>query len=427
MVEQRRFDLIVFGASGFTGKHVVKYLSERVRTNKINWALAGRSRAKLAQVASDLGLGDLALIEADVGDEVSLRKMCAQTRLVINCVGPFRFYGEPVVRACIAEGCDYVDITGEPEFIERMVFEYGAEAKSRGVTIVPACGFDCIPSEMGVVFIKKECAKMGVVPSGVEMFFQLLVGPKGGKGNYGTYETAVHSVANMGGIRKYRQEVKQRAKLATLPRIGPKLRFTLMPHWETRLNRYVFPFLFADPSVVRLSQQLLYGEEVPSTEVLKRPVQFTAYVALNSLFLTILTTLFFVLFGLLAQIPFTRRFLLEYPELCTGGMFGKTGPTEEQIKTCGFISHFFVTGYRHNKTDSEPDFGGRFRVSGPEIGYATTSICVAESALTLLRDKSSSKLVSSGVMTPGAAFAKTDLIEHLQKGGLKFEMLAAIS
>lgn len=141
----------------------------------IKWAAAGRSEKKVAAVLEKTlkQSSSIDIIEADVEDYESLLEMCRSTRVLVNCVGPFRFYGEQVVQACLDSQTDYVDITGEPEFIEEMMYKYHLQAREKNITIVHACGFDSIPTDMGVIKLKKFMESKQIIPCGAEMFFKV--------------------------------------------------------------------------------------------------------------------------------------------------------------------------------------------------------------------------------------------------------------
>ena len=153
------YDLVVFGATSFVGQILTRYLLETYGLGKsVNWAIAGRSEAKLNTLKDDLGseAKELPVILADAADERALQAMCAQTRVIISTVGPYALYGEPLVAACVHTGTDYCDLTGEVQWIRKMVDRYEEEAKASGARIVHCCGFDSIPSDMGVWFLQEK-------------------------------------------------------------------------------------------------------------------------------------------------------------------------------------------------------------------------------------------------------------------------------
>lgn len=152
------FDVVVYGASGFTGRLVVEYLSATHPDRA--WAMAGRSEARLAAVRDEMGLpADTPLVAADAADPASIKAMVERTKVVITTVGPYLAYGEPLVAACAEAGTDYVDLCGEPPFMWRMIEKYQDKAKETGARIVFSCGFDSVPSDMGVWMLQEEAKK----------------------------------------------------------------------------------------------------------------------------------------------------------------------------------------------------------------------------------------------------------------------------
>ena len=150
----REFDVVVYGASGFTGQLVAEYLVKNYSPNEFHWALAGRSEAKLAKVKENLGeLEHVGLIVADSADSASLRAMAKRARVILTTVGPYVSYGAELVRVCAEEGTHYVDPTGEPPFVRQMADAHDATAKQTGARIVHCCGFDSVPSDLGTLLI----------------------------------------------------------------------------------------------------------------------------------------------------------------------------------------------------------------------------------------------------------------------------------
>ena len=173
-------DLVVFGATSFVGKILCRYLLEEFGAQgEMKWAAAGRSKAKLEALRHSLGAGAgaLPLVVADAADEASLRRLCASTRVVVSTVGPYAFYGEPLVKACAESGTDYCDLSGEVQWIRRMVRRYEATAQKSGARIVHCCGFDSIPSDMGVHFLQREAMKrLGAPCTRVKMRVKVMRG-----------------------------------------------------------------------------------------------------------------------------------------------------------------------------------------------------------------------------------------------------------
>jgi short subunit dehydrogenase-like uncharacterized protein len=166
MKSSSKFDIVVYGATGFTGQLVAEYLAANyVGNGAPKWAMAGRNLDKLAAVRDAIGApSDIALIRADGGDPASLKAMLDQTNAVISTVGPYQLYGSELVAACAADGTDYLDLCGEPVWMRQMIDAHQATAQSSGARIVFSCGFDSIPFELGVFFCEENARKLFGAP-----------------------------------------------------------------------------------------------------------------------------------------------------------------------------------------------------------------------------------------------------------------------
>lgn len=162
-----KFDIVVYGATGFTGQLVAEYLTQHYKTDKtLKWAMAGRSLGKLKAVRDAIGApGNTPLIVADASDAASLRAMAEQTMSVITTVGPYQLYGEELLAACVATGTDYFDLCGEPIWMRQMIDKYEAAAKESGARIVFSCGFDSVPFELGTFFVQEEAKRVFGAPA----------------------------------------------------------------------------------------------------------------------------------------------------------------------------------------------------------------------------------------------------------------------
>src|ERR1700724_3600397 len=162
MKPSSKFDIVVYGATGFTGQLVAEYLAANYRGDRdLKWAMAGRSLGKLPSGRDPTGAPpDTPLIVADAGDPASLKAMIAQTRSVLTTVGPYQLYGSELVAACAASGTDYLDLCGEPLWMRQMIAAHEAMAKSSGARIVFSCGFDSLPFELGVLFCQETARKV---------------------------------------------------------------------------------------------------------------------------------------------------------------------------------------------------------------------------------------------------------------------------
>src|SRR5258707_7360952 len=162
MKPSSEFDIIVYGATGFTGQLVAEYLAQHyVGKTDPKWAMAGRNLEKLASVRDAIGApAGTALIKADASDPASLKAMVDRTRSVLTTVGPYQLYGTELVAACAASGTDYLDLCGEPVWMRRMIDAHQAAAQSSGARIVFSCGFDSLPFELGVFFCQERAKKV---------------------------------------------------------------------------------------------------------------------------------------------------------------------------------------------------------------------------------------------------------------------------
>ena len=161
-MKTKPFDVIVFGATSFVGQILVRDLFETFGLDgELRWAAAGRSQSKLESVRSALGRGAarLPLLTADAASVEDVRRLCTQARVVVSTVGPYALHGEPLVQACAETGTDYCDLTGEVQWIRRMIASHEATAKASGARLVHCCGFDSIPSDLGVWFLQQEARR----------------------------------------------------------------------------------------------------------------------------------------------------------------------------------------------------------------------------------------------------------------------------
>ena len=167
LMSDKNFDVVVYGATGFTGKLVVEYMLNQYGSDQsISWAMAGRSHEKLIAVRDALGVSpDIPLLTVDSDDEESIKQMVQQAQCVLTTVGPYQLYGPNIVKHCVANGTDYVDLCGEPGWMHEMINEYAEEAKDSGARIVFSCGFDSIPFDLGVYFLQKEVIAQHGIPA----------------------------------------------------------------------------------------------------------------------------------------------------------------------------------------------------------------------------------------------------------------------
>ncbi|VDM95626.1 unnamed protein product [Thelazia callipaeda] len=416
-----RYDIVLYGASGFTGGYVLKLLVQEQEQQNITFAIAGRSDLRLKKLLESTGqemgknLQNIPIIIANSYDESTLALMAQQAKVIINVVGPYRLYGEAVVKAAVENGANYVDISGEPAFLESMQMKYSEVAEKKGLYVVGACGWDSIPCDLGINFLKN---KFDGQLNDVETFVQLNTGSAGYSFNAGTYRTLVLGIANMhtDGLGKIRRSI--------MPERLPKSSFRAPKRgtfwFNDKIDGWCLPFYGSDKSVVTRSQYF----DFKLHNIL--PVQVETFIRVKSSLWAFLLSLWLVVFTAAAKIAFMRDFLLSYPGLCSFGMFKESGPTSEQVRQASFIYWFFGRGWaeKHDSLDefkTKPDKQITARCVGPDAGYIATSGCVLAAALSLISD--GDKLPKGGVYTPAAAFRDTGIYGRLEKYGIRFEVV----
>ncbi|VVB09242.1 unnamed protein product [Arabis nemorensis] len=437
------YDIVILGASGFTGKYVVREALKFFQTPSSplkTLALAGRNPTRLTQSLQwashpNPPPSSVAILTADTSDADSLRRLCTQTKLILNCVGPFRIHGEPVVAACADSGCDYLDISGEPEFMERMEAKYHEKAEETGSLIVSACGFDSMPAELGLLFNSKQWVTPSV-PNQIEAYLSLESNKKIA-GNFGTYESAVLGVANAKKLQELRRSRprKSRPSIPGPPAKGPTLEN------QKKIGLWALKLPSADAVVVRRTLTTLTekphglpGLNESPDQIQKReafwstikPAHFGVKITSKSLFGIFRYVTLGVSLGLLSKFSFGRWLLLKFPSVFSLGWFQKKGPSEEEVESATFKMWFIGRGYSEESLVSEgktkPDMEIITRISGPEIGYITTPITLVQCGLIVLGQRES--LVKGGVYTPGIVFGSTDIQQRLEENGISFEVIS---
>ncbi len=380
---EREHEIVLFGATGFTGALTAEYLVANAPPG-LRWALAGRNREKLEGVRDRVGAGDVPLLQADVTDADSLRAVAESTKVVITTVGPYINFGEPLVAACAAAGTDYVDLTGEPLFVDQMWLRHHEAAERSGARIVHSCGFDSIPYDLGVLFTVGHLPRD--VPISVEGFVRA-----GGTFSGGTYASAVEA---MGRLRESMRVAGERRRQEGRPQ-GRKVHGTRgTPHREDGLG-WVVPFPTIDPQTVLRSARALerYGPDFSYAHYLvAKRLPVLAGLAAGAG--TVIA---------LAQLPPMRGALLKLAKQ------PGEGPSPEQREKGWFKVRFVAQG-GGQRVETE--------VSGGDPGYGETSKMLGESALCLARDELPA---SAGQLTPAVAMGEK-LIERLQRAGIEFRV-----
>lgn len=177
---ERPYDVVLYGATGFVGKQTVQYFAQHTRPAQVRWAIAGRNRQKLESVKAQVG-AEVDVLVADSHNQAALDAIAAQTRVILNTTGPFALYGDQIVDACVRLRTHYVDVTGETPWVRSLIDRYHDQASSNGTRIIPCCGFDSVPSDLGAYLAVRHLQREIEVPCrAVKAYFQMYGGFNGG-------------------------------------------------------------------------------------------------------------------------------------------------------------------------------------------------------------------------------------------------------
>ena len=409
----RRFDIVLWGATGFTGRLVAEYLVEHYGDTDLRLALGGRNLAKLEGVRAELArlcppAADLPLLIGDSFDVPSLRAIASQTEVVCTTVGPYGKYGAGLVEACVEEGTDYCDLTGETPFIRRMIDSHHDRAVQTGARIVHCCGFDSIPSDLGTWMMFRAMEEQGAELGEVAFY----AGESHGGFSGGTVASILHL------LEEARRDPGVRAVLsdpyALNPegeRSGPDGPDPMTVHFDRRLRMWVGPFLMAaiNSRVVRRTNALLgypygrsfrYSERMSFGKGPKGLLRATAVATGLAAFVAA------------ASIGPTRR-LLAQKVLPKPG----EGPSREERERGFFVVRLIASG----RTGDGQAVELRGRVEGrKDPGYGETAKMLAEAALCLALDGAELD-APGGVRTPASTMGDR-LLERLRAASMLFEV-----
>jgi short subunit dehydrogenase-like uncharacterized protein len=387
----RKHDIVLFGATGFTGALTAEYLAHHAPAD-CRWVLAGRNQAKLEAVRSrlariDPALADLPLLHADVTDAKSLAAVASSARLVITTVGPYLEHGEPLVAACAGAGTDYVDLTGEPEFVDRMYVRYHEKAVASGARLVHACGFDSIPHDLGARFTVLQ------LPENVPLRIRGMLRARGTISG-GTFHSAITAMSRR---RQMKEALADRRRAEPRP-AGRKVRVSAQrPHYDDRAGCWLIPLPTIDPLVVKRSAVALerYGPDF----------EYSHYAAVKRLPVVVGGVAGMGAVAMAAQVAPLRKLLLDRVKQGDGPSAGKRAASWFSVQFDG------EGGGRTVRTE----------VAGGDPGYGETSKMLAESALCLAFDDNPP---TAGQVTTAVAMGE-HLTDRLTKAGITFRVLEA--
>lgn len=410
--ESRELDVVVWGASGFTGRLTAEYLLACYGTGgSLRWALGGRNRAKLESVRSELArsaggnASALPILVGDGEDEGFLASLARRTRVVCTTVGPYAKYGSKLVAACARHGADYCDLTGEVPWIRRMIDAHQSEASASGARIVFCCGFDCIPADLGAYFMQREMrARHGVACSRV----QFRVAGFSGGASGGTIASMLHMLEE---AERDPSVMKTMSEPYALNPPGERSGLDgperMAPRWDADFEQWTAPFMMAgiDTKIVRRSNALLgnaYGKEFRYDEaMLMGAGPLGVAKALAATAGTVATM------GTLAIGPVRRAVAGWLPQPGEGPSLAK--------REAGY---FEILLRGEHPTDPAKSLRGRIR-GDRDPGYGSTSKMLGESAVCLAQD---ALPAAGGCWTPASAMGDALLARLGKNAGVTFTL-----
>src|SRR6201991_4354508 len=393
MTSPEEFDIVVYGATGFTGQLVAEYLAAQYKNDKdLKWAMAGRSLDKLKSVRDAIGApAETPLITADSSDAASLNAVGGQAKVVITTVGPYQFYGNELVAACAPSGTDYIDLCGEPIWMRQMIDKHEAAAKASGARIVFSCGFDSVPFELGAFYVQEEAKRVfGAPTSRVKGRVRDMRGTLSGG-------TAASAKATFDAVAKDLSLVAiLNDPFALTPGFdGPKQPKGNRAAYEDDLQSWAAPFMMAliNTRNVHRSNMLMgfpYGREFAYDEM--------------------------VLTGAGEKGESNAKLVMAVNAGKTGPSAPKPGegPSKEEREN-GLFDLLYVATAPDGKQVRAGVTGDR------DPGYGSTSKIISECAICLLRDAPD---VKSGIWTPGAAMGDRLIKRLSDHAGLTFAVEA---
>jgi short subunit dehydrogenase-like uncharacterized protein len=379
--EDRPYDIVVYGATGYTGRLVAEYLAHHYQGKGPKWAMAGRSAEKLSEVRDLIGAPtDTPLVVANSDDPASMRAMAESARVIVTTVGPYQLYGEPLLKACVAAGTDYADLCGEPVWMRQMIDKYHDAAKASGAHIAFSSGFDSIPFDLGVLMLQKEAvAKFGKPAPRVKGRVRAMQGGFSG-GTAASLKETLKTLAKHPSLLPYLTSA-----FGLTPGFdGPSQPSGMIPEYDKSLDSWAAPFIMAaiNTKNVHRTNFLLghpWGAELRYDEMMLTSPGEMGKQAAEALATAL-------------KAPFGGG----------GGPKPGEGPSQEEREN-GFYDVLFVGEYPDGKSIH---YGVKGRY---DPGYGSTSRMIAETGIALLACSA-----DGGVATPGALLGEA-LVERLRE------------
>ena len=404
MTEKRKYDIILFGATSFVGQIITGYLATRLDANQ--WAVAGRNEEKLRTVLAHQNGSDTDLMVVDANDKDALHEMCLQASVIITTVGPYALYGESVVAACAQTGTGYVDLTGEPQWIKKMQDKFQQEAQQSGAQIVHCCGFDSIPSDMGVYFLQQHAQqKFQSVCNTVCMRVHRIKGGASG----GTVASMLNLVEEAAKDKAVKKQLANPYLLCAENAANVRQPNVKKACYDPVSGAWIAPFIMAaiNTRVVHWSNCAMgypYGKDFRYEEAMvtgrKRKGAMRAWTM----------TLALGGFMVAASVSWLRTLLEKYWLPKPG-----EGPSEKAQKQGFYDIRFYGETSSGNRTVA--------RVTGDrDPGYGSTAKMLSESAILLVSMRKDG-MAPSGQFSPATCFGDKLIPQLSGHAGLRFEIM----
>ena len=405
----RPYDVILYGASGFVGKQTVKYFANLTHPNKVRWAIAGRNQEKLAKVKQQIGPNvgiNVDILVADSHNQTAVDAIASKTKVILNTAGPFALYGNTIVDACMRWKTHYVDITGETPWVKSLIERYHQQAAAEGTRIIPFCGFDSVPSDLGTYLLVRHLQQeLGVPCKKVKAYFQAEGGFNGGTlaSAFNLYDSGqVNQVNNPFLLNPPQEHSLEEIKHNQDPD---------SPQYDADIGTWVAPFFMGpiNTRVVRRSSALFdqweqsYGPDFAYQEYLK----FDSPLALPQ---ATATSVGMTLFGGALQIEPLRQFLQSF--LPQPG----SGPSEKTMDEGWFRCELLGFGNEGQKVE------GLIYDQGDPGNRATVKLlCESALSLALNEDELPGGASRGGILTPATGLGDI-LLQRLRRAGMQLEV-----
>lgn len=405
MPKTREFDVVIWGATGFTGRLVAEYYQKIYPDSKdLKWAMAGRNAEKIIEVQELTGTYDVPYIIADSNDRESIDAMVKRTKVICTTVGPYAKYGTDLVESCVKNGTHYCDLAGEVQWIRKMIDQYHAEAVQNKVKITHCCGFDSIPSDMGVFFLQNELKKKtGSYAKEIKFYVKAMSGTFSG-GTLASLQNVMAEAAKDKSI--YKVLLNPYGLNPEGERSGPDKRDLVKPKYDKEVDQWVGPFVMAgiNTKVVRRSNALAdypYGKDFLYSETTLTGKGIKGRMGAASLMMTLGLASAMKPGTILKKIG--DRFLPQPGE----------GPSKEEREN-GFFNILLIAKMEDGTVYKAKVTGDK------DPGYGSTSKMLGEAAVSLAKDK----LISTyGCLTPSNSMGNHLLNRLTEKAGLTFDLL----